>query len=233
MWITTWLASFFATIAAWFLNIYRETWGWIWPFNYLSIPFYYVGSYCDLISTSFLDLGTWLVDLFNRAWSTVTAWEVWDMMSVVTGYAYNSWNWILNAWSNVYYIVNVWWSTVSSTVQGWIAVAVQGLAGLLVAWDSFQAETWPQWTALIALIGSRLDYFFTVTLPGLLSLETLAAWWAGQLLAITDLIDSSFNIRADFWQGWQDMRENVVSFFQDPVEAIWTLFADWFLGPEE
>lgn len=142
-------------------------------------------------------------------------------------------DWWENWWTNIKGKVDDWWEDTLDDVKGWIAAAVEGLASLLAAWDTFWNDLWPTLTSLVDTIKAAWDAFIKDTLPNLLDLTFLTEWWNDRVKDVQDLIDTGFKLRDDFWKGWQDIRDTVLEFFDDPLEWLWARFTDWFLGPEE
>jgi len=49
---------------------------------------------------------------------------------------------------------------------------------------------------------------------------------------VLDLIDSAFTLRESLWSGWQEIRDLVFEFFNDPWAWLEERFTNWFLGGE-
>ncbi len=198
-------------ISAWFLSAHQEVSGWIWPFYYLQYPLYGLHSVSWSMLTPIAHFGDWADDVAAKVSQVLTLEQITAYFSAMLTYATAAWDWVQNATWNVWYIVEDWWSSTQFIVLGWIDTATEGLAGLLEAWDNFRVTT----------------------LPTLVSFTWLDTWWNGRLTEVSSLIDSWFKSYEPFWAGWQDFRDKVALFFEDPLEFLWSLFADWFLGPEE
>jgi len=178
------------------------------------------------------DAANWWDDAAARVlkildWSTI--WEY------IKAYLPN-WNkigqffleWVDIVWG----IISDWFEPAWSMIQDLIDNARQ-LPMLLI--DSLRDR-------VTGLAGDVQEFFSR--LPGI---DEVISWWSGRLSwvlgAIDDwwddkvadvqgLIDSGFLARDSLWAGWQDLRNQVAEFFDDPVEYIWDRFTDWFLGPE-
>lgn len=122
-----------------------------------------------------------------------------------------AWNWVTSAITNILAAIGDWWLEVQETVKGWIAIAVEGLAPLLEAWDNF----------------------WTVIFPTLVSFTWLGTWWDSRLLDIQGLIDTAFAIRKSWWEGWQDIRDTVIEFFTNPLNWLVTRIEVWFWEEEQ
>ena len=117
-------------------------------------------------------------------------------------------------------------------LRGWIDIAVQfpldlisqveaGLVTIRTEWDSFTGQL-PAIDAVISWWGNWTGNVLTA----------VNSWWSARLLDVQGLINSAFVVREDLWTGWQDMRDQVVEFFTDPLGFLEGRLADWFLGPE-
>jgi len=214
-------------------SIYLEVNGWIWPFNLVSGPFYWLSVNFNNLAWGFYHFWDWVNDISARIGGALSWDTVWNFIISRFPQIEQLRDWFYNWWNNVTGAVTSWWSATSVTVQGWIQEAKQyaaslvssitaGLLTLQGAWDGFKVRIptidgviywWSNWTGNV--------------------LTAVNSWWTGKLTEVQGLINSAFTARASFWEGWQDMRDNVLEFFADPVEYIWGRFADWFLGPEE
>ena len=194
----------------------------------------------------FLDAATkawnWVNNAFGNVWDIVEIWwsvtssTLVDWISAATkagvSTALNAWNWVKNAFWNVWDIVDIWWSVTKPIVQSLIDTAVGGLKDVAGAWSDFWNNLWPALTRGFDSLKSSWDNFWVYTLPDLVTNNWLTTWWIGRLLDVRALINTAVKDIADLAEGWQEMKSNVVTFFQDPLEFIWQRFADWFLGPE-
>jgi len=157
-----------------------------------------------------LDFREWVYDLEDDldeifSWSSIIAWleyRLYDLSDVLA--------WFYDWWYEVGDVVREWWYGVSYDVRSWIAVATQGLAGMLSAWSNF----------------------ITVILPTLFDLEFAEEWYRSKLVGVGQLISSAFADRADLWSGWTDFRQAVSDFVTAPFTWLESRFTDWFFGGE-
>ena len=220
------------TVSSLFYSAYVETYYWAWPFNYLATPFYYGSMAFSQLAWRFSDFGAWVNDVSSKIGNYLSWDTIWSyILSYVPNLATIR-DWFYNWVTNVNNTVSSWWSATSVTVQGWISAAVQPFNAMLTAWSNFWNSTWPGWVSSFYTLKSAWDNFWQYTLPGLVSFTWLATWWNERLLDVQGLINSAFLARAGFWEGWQDMKNNVVEFFADPLGWLESRFAVWFLGPE-
>lgn len=87
---------------------------------------------------------------------------------------------------------------------GWLgamATIVNTWLDALPSWN----EVWAWWT----------DWWGNI-------LPNLTSWWNGRLLDIQSLIDTAFLDYTPFWEGWQDIRNEVLEFLSDPLDWIKT-----------
>lgn len=184
--------------------------GWVWPFSALSAPIYTLYVVINGLLTPIANFGEWVDDIATKIAAILTERGVIALLQTWLTYAEDAWDWISSALFNVWSIVDTWWSLTSFAVKGWLTVATEGLSTLIVAWGTF----------------------LKVTLPTLINSTGLDEWWQSRLQDIDTLLNSAFTTRAGLWSGWQEIRDQVVEFFNSPLDWLLDKFTDWFLGPE-
>jgi len=220
-------------IAHWFSRIAEYCADSFWPLTTIADFFYGLHDIFFDTAVDFGEFFAWVRDVADKIGQVLSWEEIWNLLTSHIPFLEDVLNWFQKWWNNVTSVVTSWWSATQFTVRGWIDAAVSGfqslvnqvsssLASLQTAWDDFKGRIptldgvtswWRNW------IGNVLS--------------EIESWWSGAVGEVQGLIDSAFLARDSWWAGWQEMRENVMTFFTDPVEFIWDRFADWFLGPEE
>jgi len=204
---------------------------WCWshdpPFGWLGDRFLDI---YDLLTTA--HYGLYLLaedyeDLWERVIDVLTESDIFRLLRTWLNYAEDAWNWVLYAFSNVVAIVDIWWQATRITVQGWIETATQGFNELKVAWDEFWNVTWPGILADIASLKGEWINFWSITFPTLVSFTWLTTWWNDRLLDINSLIESWTLTLAPFWEGWQEIRDQVLEFFADPLKWLYDRLEDF------
>lgn len=221
MYVLTRIASYFGTIASFFNDIYVEVEGWVWPFYKAADFFWYIRYFFYKLEAQTIYFSEDMEDFIDEL-GYILSWS--SIRSLISSWLYGIENvieWWSSWWTWIRQEVNWWWSSTQYTVQGWIASAVQGFNDLINSVE----------TALNTL-QAAWDDFWTVILPNLLDITWLTSWWASKLLEIDTLINSWFLTWTPFWEGWLDVKDTVIEFFNDPLEWLWQRFLDWFLGPE-
>ncbi|MFH0913869.1 MAG: hypothetical protein V1849_01090 [Chloroflexota bacterium] len=159
-------------------------------------------------AASVSDFSVW-VDQVTQQLAGLSSWE--NLKATILGWfprLVPMLAWFGDWWNFVWAKVETWWLTVQPIVQGWINTATLGLSELMVAWNNF----------------------WRVTFPTLINWEGINTWWNAKYLEVETSINSAFTEREGLWSGWQDIRDNVVTFFQDPLGFLEKKFTDWFLG---
>lgn len=220
------------SVSDWFYKLYLEVYGWVYPFWLTADFFYQLSVLFNTLAWRFYDFSLWVSEVQGKV-SLVLSWStIWSSVLGMVPNLLQLRDWFYNWVTFVTNTVNTWWGATSLTVQAWVQSAKDmatslfnqlnnALASLQSAWDSFKGKV-PTIDAVISWWGN----WWGNVLP------QLGTWWNSRLLEVQGLIDSAFLTRQSLWSGWQEMRENVVEFFADPVELIWNRFTNWFLGPE-
>ncbi len=217
-------------VASW--DAYQEVKGWVWPLHLLSEPLYDLHWAFYNLYYYFGEFNEWLTWASDRINDILSIWDIFSLTTTWRTYASAAWAWVLDAWWNVWDIVDSWWSTTSLTVQAWIDQAiydvntlgdqvVASLGDLRSSWEDFLTLTWPSMVADLG--GLRVDFvnFLVNILPGL-------ATWTG----VNDLVESTMRSWFPFYDDLVIIWDDVAEFFTDPWEWLLSRFTDWFLGPE-
>ncbi len=227
-----WIIDLLYDTCLFFYDARQEVEDWVWPFYLLALPFDGLYDAFYYLAKAFEDFDEWVDDIADRIRDLLDFGDIWSYFRDWFTWAEDAWNWVRNAWDRVTNIVDDWWLVTSSTVGGWIAAATEGFDDLVEAWDTFWHITWPELLGNVHTLSETWDNFWTVIFPDLVSFTWLGIWWDARLLDMQSLIESWAVTLSPFWEGWQDVRDNVLEFFNDPLEWLWVRFTDWFLGPE-
>jgi len=205
------LVRTFELASAWCYSIYTTIYGWIWPFQLAAEPFYWLSLLFMKAATATSEWSGSLNLMWRLLASAISSDSLTLFINALFPTLRDVLTWFADWVTPITSTIVSWWETIQETVKGWIRAAVVGLGDLLTAWG----------------------IFVTDVLPNLPSLDTLTSWWDDRLADIQSLINSALTARESLWAGWDTMRDTVVAFFSNPLEFLWGLFADWFLGPEE
>lgn len=231
--------NFFDWIRAWF-NYATQVFVYLALESYSSwyIPdamgdfFNYLSDWTASVSGYLYDASSWYDDVAARLHDVLSWSTIWDYILSYVPNLMQIRDWFYSVTSNVLSVVATWWSSTQWTVRGWISVATNnwelllgqvnaGLANLQADWESFRGR--------IPVIDQVVNWWSNW--PGEIR-SAIDTWWASTMGDVRELIDNAFQVRNSLWSGWQEIRTDVLTFFQDPVEYIWERFTDWFLGPE-
>jgi hypothetical protein len=220
------------SVGSWFYQIYQEVYGWVYPFWLAAGLFYQLSNLFSTLAWRFYDFSDWVSDVQSKIGNFLSWSTIWSYILSYVPNLVSIRDWFYSWYTNVTGAVTSWWSSMQWTVRGWIDAAVQGLGTMAAAWNNFWNNLWPQLTADFNSLRSDWGNFWRITVPDLVNFSWLETWWQDRTRDIDGLISSGFSTRASLWEGWDIMRDKVVSFFADPVEYIWGRFTEWFLGPE-
>lgn len=216
----------------WFYDAYLEVSGWISPFNALATPLYSLYVSFFYLAYYFGEFNDWLIYVQN--WVTqILSWDtIWSFITQYVPNILSIRDWYYDWWSHVSDVVDSFWSFTQYTVQNWIDAAVAPFQAVADAWNDFWVYTWPDLVSSFNDLRVTWYDFWNNIYPELVSFAWLESWWSSQTGGINELINSAFALRADLWEGWLDIKDQVLTFFQYPLDWLWERFADWFLGTE-
>lgn len=233
MWFLDQIVSWLHSARDYFYDAYETVSSWVWPFYLLSYPLYSLYRVFFNLAIYFGEFNSWVDYVAGRVANILTFSNIYSYFKTYFDAAINAWNWVANAFWNVWSVVDSWWTTTQYTVLAWIdearnwATTLFNQASLLLA--SLQAA-WDNFKGMIPTIDDVIYWWNNWTGNVLLTVNT---WWTGALLEVSALINSAFIERESWWAGWSNFRDQVALFFADPLEFLWDRAADWFLGPEE
>lgn len=228
MWFLDNIVEWLDNVTGYFYDAYQEVKGWIFPFYYLSSPLYLLYYAFYYLTFYFGQFNDWLDWAYDRIREILSSWDIWSVFEWWFTAAENAWNWVVNAFSNVWNIIDDWWTEARGTVIGWVNTALEYTYSLFNQVSSGLADAW-EW------INEFID-----RLP---SLDEAIDWlknWAGRVLAriiewgfvtaldVAGLVATAFMDREDFWAGWQDWRDNVTEFFTSPLNFLVKQIETWF-----
>lgn len=233
MWWVDDIFSLVWDISGFFRDAYLEVQGWIWPFYLLYWPLYLIYKAVWSLLTPIAHFSDWTRDVWNKVLEIFSIEQITAHFVTWINYAINAWDWVANAFLNVWLIINAWWSEIMYIILAWIDDAKLWFQALLNQANAWLASLQSYWDSIVGKIPSwdEVATWWKDWLGNVFA--ALIRWGFATLLDVGSLIASAFLEREDFWAGWQDLRGNVTDFFTDPLEFLWTLFTDWFLGPEE
>lgn len=205
------MRRWFIRATQWFVDAAMWCYTSTLPLDKLGDIFNNLSDWTSMVAGYLYDLTDWYEDILDTLQNTLSWSAIKGFIRGWLPYLEDTIDW-WHSWT--YYVgqkIDEWWSPVWSDIQGYIAIATQGFDDLRIAWDEF----------------------WNTTFPNLVSFEWLGIWWDRKVIEFQELIDSRFKDLEPFWAGWQDVRNNVIEFFNDPLEWLWLRFTDWFLGKEE
>jgi len=215
-----------------FYSVYLKVNSWVYPFWQAASFFYSLSLLFSDLAWDFYDFNTWITDATAKLGQILNINAITSYFQTWINYATQAWNWILNAISNVTNIVGAWWNSTSSIVQAWIEAAKQWALAQINNLASAMVEIQTWWNSFKSNLPTLNEIFTWFSNWWANILSKLNAWWNERLLDIKALFDSWALSLAPFWEGWQEVRENVFDFLNNPFEWLLSRFVDWFLGGE-
>lgn len=204
-----WLDGIFSLIWAVsdiFLDAYFTVRDWWAPFNLLQYPLLYLHQVFWSLLTPIARFHDWAMGVEARVQSIISAADIWSILATPIKWATDSWNWVINAFSNVYFIVGVWWNTAGQTVLAWVSEAksfAQSLVNNVITWLGNLQTSW--------------DNFWTEIFP------TLATW-----TGVSTLIESAIKSWFPFYDDLVALWGSIAEFFADPQQYVYNKLDEFF-----
>lgn len=221
------LVSFWAklanTMAAWA----AKAQDWSWPLNIIAPLVIAVSEIVDGIFGAFFDFQYWVESVASRMGELLSWSEIQSRLSSFLSQINTLWSWFLGRVDYIRSVINTWWEGIRGTVKEWIAAVAQNVAELETAWANFWNITWPQLLANVNNLSGKWNDFVTSTLPSLVTFAWLTTWYNGKVLEVQELINGAFILRENLWKGWQELRDQVVEFFTDPLAWLYARLDDF------
>ncbi len=233
MWWIQILIDLVGNASLFFLRAATEVGGWIWPFYLLQDPFYGLYEIFWSWRLNLFDFNDWADDVWAKVQRIWTSEGILGLIKWWFPWLYAVGEWFVDRWKWFIGVVGDWWDATKVTVLGWIDEAWGWAKELIAATEKGLVELWDavRWFLDNLMTFGEIIQWWKDWLGKIAA--ALIRWGFATLFDVAGLITTAFTEREGLWSGWQDFRDKVVEFFTDPVEFIWSLFVDWFLGPEE
>jgi len=216
-----WIIEKLNSVSGWFYGVYLIVIDWPWPFWYAAEAFYWLSTYFNGLAWNFYDFSIWVDDIANKIVTILSFANIYDYFKDFFDAAINAWAWVVDSFWNVWDVVDIWWTSTSTTVLDWID-ATKDWARLWIDYlqDQIVALT-AQINDLVSLIPDMTEIlaWFSNWTGNVVS--AIDSWWTGALSQVQSLINSAFIEREPFWAGWQDWRDKVTEFFTDPEDWLY------------
>jgi hypothetical protein len=233
MWFLDQIVSALKVASDWFYRLYRDFSDVPLIGGVLAAGFYWLYTAFYHLATYFSSFNAWVEDATSKLGRILSLENIASYFKTFLDYATNAWAWITNAWNNVIGIVSTWWQTVKPVVLAWIEEAkswvkdqlkdlLTWLGGIQRAVDAFLDKL----PSLSEIILWWKDWWGNVT-------KVITDWWPDGLEDVKELDDTQTKDNEPFWKGWQDVRDSVIEFINDPLEWLANRLEDWFWGEEE
>lgn len=228
MWFMQLIVDWLESASDFFYDAYRETAGWVYPFSLLSIPMYSLYSVFDVLAYYFGVFDDWLVQAADWLAQILSFDDIWNYFQGWFQAAESAWQWVVNAVYNIWNVIEDWWSGVYFDVLDLFHSAMDA------AYNYYQSAVYlidelrdqvqgiidqiPALDEVVQWIGNWVNNVLTL----------IDQWWSGAVNQVQALIDSAFIARDSLWSGWQEIRDQVVEFFSDPLEWVYNKMDEFF-----
>lgn len=228
MWFISSIISWLGSISDYFYDAYREVIDWVWPFYYLAYPLYYLYIGFYNLANYFGYFGDWVNDVAAKAANILSLTQIYSYFSYYFDAALNAWDWVVNAFGNVWTIVDDWWSSVRYTVLAWVEEA-KSYAAALVDNVSYRLSSlqsaWDNFKGMIPSISEIIAWFANWWAK---ILANIISWGALPGSVISTLIDSKIRDWFPFYDDLAALWGDIVLFFTDPLQWLYDRAEEFF-----
>lgn len=194
----------------WFYSAYKTVSDWWWPFNLLQHPLYGLYDVTHSMIIPLAQFNDWLRGVWQKVQEIVSPSQLFKLFSSWIDKAEQAWDWIVNAFGNIWDIISQWWLTIRDTVLSWIDSAKE-----------FASQIVENLTLEFNELRAKWDEFWTKTLPKL-------ADWTG----VSRLINTTISQWFPFYDVLATFIGEIGEFFTNPLNYIVSRLEDWFWGEE-
>lgn len=201
-----WISQRFADASEALYLAYLNVLGISFVGETLAVPFLWLARICADLSWDFYYFNEVVNHIIDRIADILNFSDIYSYFETYFNYAVTAWSWVRNAWDNIKGAVGDLIDIAKQGLEGLIDIATAGLDSLRVEWDNF----------------------WTVTFPTLVSFDWLGIWWNDQLIELDFWFRSELQELAPFWEGWQEARDKVIDFFNDPLQWFYDRLEEFF-----
>ncbi len=205
------LVEWFVSAAEWFGAAHDVADGWWWPFDLLASPLDWLRWIFERIAYRVGNLRDWIDNTIEAIGNFLEELDILALLEDWTDMAVAAWEWVRDAATTIGDTIDDWWFDVAKDV-----------GDLVDAAKLFASELVDTANTLIDGLQTNWDNFWEDTFPTLIDAITL-----------DDTISGWFDSFGVMWDGWVDVKDDVVDFVQDPLGWLFDRLEDWFWGPEE
>lgn len=232
MWFLNSIVSWLTSAKDFFYDAYLEVRAWVYPFYYLSYPLYSLYTTFYYLAYYFSDFNEWVDWAANEIGNILSYSNIYSYFRTYFDYASDAWYWVRDAYYYVTGIIDNWWDATWYDVRSWVYARIDDVEVLIANTESWLANLQADFNNLIESLPNLNEILTWFTNWWSNTLASIIAWGALTATQISSLIDSAFTARDSLWAGWQDVKNDVIEFFTDPLGWLEAKFTDWFLGKE-
>ncbi len=204
------LVEWFADAADWFRAAHDVADDWWWPFDLLAEPLDWLRWIFGKIAYRVGHLRDWIDNTIDAIGDFLEARDILALLKDWRDMARAAWEWVDDAATTIGDAIDAWWVAVAKDV-----------GDLVDAAKKFASDLVDTANARIEGLQANWDSFWGDTFPTLIDAITL-----------DDTISDWFDSFGVMWDGWVDVKDDVVAFVQNPLGWLLDQVEEWFWGPE-
>ncbi|GAJ02753.1 unnamed protein product [marine sediment metagenome] len=199
------IVEYLNSITHTFYNAYLETRGWIYPFSLVAGFFLTLSTISNSIAWQVYSFYTWVDEVTGKIGKILSYENIASHFKSFLNSTSEALGWVRGAFKNVISIVDTWWEETKLTIWSRIDIAKEALQSRINALGKTLGTIQETISSLKALIPTKSE---------------VLTW-------ITSLIDTRTKELKPFWDGWLEMKSQVVEFFTDPGKWFMDRIEGW------
>lgn len=205
------IIAFVLSVSDFFKGLHDNVPDLAWLTDWIKTPLLFIYETIFKLIKPITQFGYLVNDVADKVSNILSSVDIIKLLKTWLQYAEDAWAWVNDAPSKVWGLTTEWWRSTNNPIRAAIDGIIQLAKDLVAGVQKELTEVHTAW-----------DDFWTITYPTLISAKDA-----------NDLMDTKVKETKPFWEGWSDVKDNVVKLISAPFDWLLERFTDWFLGKEK